>query len=333
MFADSDYIYDPDHKQHPGGGYHKTEKGWSKKDEKKENDSHKKPVVDDSKSDEIPSLDDTRPMTEKEQWRYEQAFNGDWEMRVDYAEHESHPKILDKMSGDRNLSVVWEVAKNNNTHPSTLEKLSNSPESHIRKSVAENQNTHIKTLEKLSKDSDEDVSKAAKESISNRSKKNKPESKPESKPNIYKDIKPAGEAYNDAVFSTDQKELDALSNHSHFRVRETVAGNENTSENTLRKLSSDENVSVRAQVAGNPKTPQDILEKLSKDKEEYVSSNAKHNLSKRKHNDTVHNPNTSSKDLDKLADAAMNEHHWNTDKLQDVAKHPNTSTKTLDKIF
>mgnify|MGYP007037139444 CR=1 FL=1 len=23
IFADSDYIYDPDHKKHPGGGYHK----------------------------------------------------------------------------------------------------------------------------------------------------------------------------------------------------------------------------------------------------------------------------------------------------------------------
>lgn len=26
------YIYDPDHKKHPGGGYHKTERGWSKVD-------------------------------------------------------------------------------------------------------------------------------------------------------------------------------------------------------------------------------------------------------------------------------------------------------------
>lgn len=38
VFADSDYIYDPDHKRHPGGGYHKTEKGWSKSDGKGENE-------------------------------------------------------------------------------------------------------------------------------------------------------------------------------------------------------------------------------------------------------------------------------------------------------
>lgn len=30
MAEDYDYIYDPDHKQKPGGGYVKTEKGWSK---------------------------------------------------------------------------------------------------------------------------------------------------------------------------------------------------------------------------------------------------------------------------------------------------------------
>ena len=36
VFADSDYIYDPDHKQHPGGSYHKTPAGWSNKDKKEE---------------------------------------------------------------------------------------------------------------------------------------------------------------------------------------------------------------------------------------------------------------------------------------------------------
>ena len=41
VYADSDYIYDPDHKQHPGGGYHKTEKGWSNLDEKSEKGSPK----------------------------------------------------------------------------------------------------------------------------------------------------------------------------------------------------------------------------------------------------------------------------------------------------
>ena len=35
--ANSDYIYDPDHHLHPSGGYHKTEKGWSKLEERKDN--------------------------------------------------------------------------------------------------------------------------------------------------------------------------------------------------------------------------------------------------------------------------------------------------------
>ena len=34
---DYEYIYDPDHKKHPGGGFQKTEKGWQKgKQEKKD---------------------------------------------------------------------------------------------------------------------------------------------------------------------------------------------------------------------------------------------------------------------------------------------------------
>jgi hypothetical protein len=33
---DYEYIYDPDHKKHPGGGYTKTEKGWQKGKQDKE---------------------------------------------------------------------------------------------------------------------------------------------------------------------------------------------------------------------------------------------------------------------------------------------------------
>ena len=337
MFADTEYIYDPDHKKHPGGGYHKTEKGWSKLEEKKdESNSNKKPAVkeDDGDSNEIPSLNDVEPMNEQEQHDYEQASYGDWTVRAFMAEQANHPKILDKMSEDRSYTVVATVAQNHNTHPSTLEKLSNNPESYIRKCVAENPNTHIKTLEKLSKDSDEKVRNSAKESIKDRKKEKQIKSNPVEEPDEM-DLhyrKPANEAYNDAVFSKDKKELDDLSNHSHFRVRESVAGNENTSKSTLRKLSSDEHTSVRAAVARNPKTPKDVLEKLSKDKEEYVSSNAKQNLSNRKFNAVIRNPNTSSKTLDKLADAAMGK-HGDSGKMQDIAKHPNTSTETLDKMF
>ena len=55
IFADSDYIYDPDHKKKPGGSYHKTEKGWSKKEEKKEKKLTKKEFLE--KKLEIPSED------------------------------------------------------------------------------------------------------------------------------------------------------------------------------------------------------------------------------------------------------------------------------------
>lgn len=45
LIADKDYhyIYDPEHKKHPGGGYVKTEKGWQKGKQQKEKNSVVKP--------------------------------------------------------------------------------------------------------------------------------------------------------------------------------------------------------------------------------------------------------------------------------------------------
>jgi len=43
--ADYEYIYDPDHKNHPGGGYIKTEKGWAKGDNGEEKDTKRDLVL------------------------------------------------------------------------------------------------------------------------------------------------------------------------------------------------------------------------------------------------------------------------------------------------
>lgn len=54
LVADKDYhyIYDPEHKKHPGGGYVKTEKGWQKgkqqkkdKQQKNENTNNTNPLT------------------------------------------------------------------------------------------------------------------------------------------------------------------------------------------------------------------------------------------------------------------------------------------------
>ena len=306
MFADDyEYIYDPDHTKRPGGGYVKTESGWSKgKQDKKENNSiHKNKNLD------IPSLDKTSPMTEREKKLDEIApFAGDWDMRSEYAAMPLHPKTLDKMSRDRNLAVVNSVAMNSHTHPSTLDKLSNHPKSFIRKSVAQNLNTHIKTLEKLSRDSDENVSKSAKKQIKMRNQYNIDN-------NVHKVNNNASESYNKAMDeNSSPKLLDELSNHEHYRIRETVARNPNTSEKTLRKLSSDEKAQVRAGVAGNSKTDSETLDKLANDKEKQVKQHV------------AENPRTSSDTLDKLANDS------DTDILECVAENPNTSTETLKKL-
>ena len=214
MFADNDYIYDPDHKKHPGGGYHKTEKGWSKLDEKN-----------------------------------------------------------DESNGRKKETVV----------------------------------------------------------------------------NPY----PASNAFDTARVTTNPKQLEKLSKHEHFRIRENVANNPNTPEKVLRNLGSDEAFQVRAQIAGNPKTPEDVLEKLSNEKESYILGNLSRNPSATpkilknvaintkesyilddlsKHSDmqvrmeVAHNPNTSTETLAKLAGDKERQVRW------DVAENHNTSTKTLDKI-
>lgn len=112
VYADSDYIYDPDHRKHPGGGYHKTEKGWSKA--KKKND-----------------IDDREDIAK--------SLN-------------TATDLLDKLSEDSNSNVRQNVGSNPNTSIDTLVKLSKDASQDVRLHVAINPNTPAETLDKLSED-------------------------------------------------------------------------------------------------------------------------------------------------------------------------------------
>ena len=97
IFADSDYIYDPDHKKHPGGGYHKTEKGWSKIEEKKE------------KSTSSPKIE----MTDEQKKLDEMANSKDLDVREAVAKNpNTSPKTLDKLSNDDEFIVKFRVINN-----------------------------------------------------------------------------------------------------------------------------------------------------------------------------------------------------------------------------
>ena len=136
IFADSDYIYDPDHKKKPSGGYHKTEKGWSKKEEKKE------------KSTSSPKVE----MTDEQKKLDEMANDEDYEVRYEVAKNKkTSPKTLDKLADDEDEMIRYYVAEHPNTSPKTLDKLSNDENYEVRSEVAKNPKTPIETLEQISK--------------------------------------------------------------------------------------------------------------------------------------------------------------------------------------
>lgn len=157
ILADSDYIYDPDHKKHPGGGYHKTEKGWSKLDEKEEeggssNKSTEK--KDDGNSGDKKETSEKPNKNKVTRKVIEDKVNSlPKEKKQEIAEDEKAPKmLLDILSNDDDCKLS--VASNKSTHTKTLDKLATDKDNNVRNQVALNENTSAETLDKLSNDKD-----------------------------------------------------------------------------------------------------------------------------------------------------------------------------------
>ena len=110
LIADSDYIYDPDHKKKPAGGYHKTEKGWSKKEQKKD-----KPVKTENKP-------VNKGLSESHKQRIDGLSNKDKQKLAE--SKEATPEILDYLSDSDDLDVLLGVSKNENASKKTIQKLS-----------------------------------------------------------------------------------------------------------------------------------------------------------------------------------------------------------------
>ena len=146
---EADYKYDPDHKHKPqGGGWEKTEKGWSKKE--------KKELTQEKDKDRPSSLDFSKLNVYKRQKIAESD--------------ETKPEVLEKLSNDRSENVRRGVAWNKNSPSKILEKLSNDESEVVREYVANNKNTPVKTLEKLSNDESDFVRDTAKGSLNKRKK-------------------------------------------------------------------------------------------------------------------------------------------------------------------
>ncbi len=151
VFADSNYIYDPDHKKHPGGGYHKTEKGWSKL--KEEMDNRK-----------------TR-MTNQQIQLDDKSKSDNVYVRKSVANNSlTSRETLDRLSKDKHGDVRKNVALNKNTSQKTLDRLSKDTDWGVRMGVARNPRTSESTLSKLVNDEVESVAEEASKQLNKRKK-------------------------------------------------------------------------------------------------------------------------------------------------------------------
>lgn len=124
--GDSKYIYDPEHKKKPGGGYVKTERGWTLK---KENTTKQESLSVKTKK--------KKP---------------DYQKHKAASDPETDVKTLELLSKDENSRVRARVAHNPNTPKKILEVLSQDKKRIVRAAVARNKNTSIKLLKILSDD-------------------------------------------------------------------------------------------------------------------------------------------------------------------------------------
>lgn len=140
--ADSDYVYDPQHKNRPhgGGNWHKTDKGWSTKEVEKTNQSTS-----------------SFPKSMKERLELAEDIETDKEqLRQIYSKHGKNSKFQEAL------------ARNYNTPTDILEKLVQDGDHHVRLAVADNPSTSEQLLAKMMKDSYYKVRDAATRNLKNR---------------------------------------------------------------------------------------------------------------------------------------------------------------------
>lgn len=241
IFADDyEYIYDPDHKKNPGGGYIQTESGWSKgkKDDEEETSSPK----DEANNEQKQLENKTNNKKEQINKKIEETVSKIPEEKIkEIAKDKEAPSpILEFLSKSKNPKIRELIAGNKSTPTGVLDKLSKDTDKYVRYSVAKNENTPVETLEKLSKDEDEEVK--------------------------------FGVSLNKNASS---KALDNLSSEGNTITKQAVAGHSNTSAETLEKLSKDKNDEVRKAVALNENTSAETLGELCYDETvgKYVAYN------------------------------------------------------------
>jgi hypothetical protein len=223
--------------------------------------------------------------------KFLEKFSNDhfYHTRYLVAMHPNTPiHVLENMTDDEYVVIRMEMASRLKSNPKILEKLSNDKEYHVRKQVAEI-TKQADILEKLSKDQEffvreivslnpdipidvmNNLSKDENVQIRMRIARNSNCTLP-----IFKKLsydKDAGVrqavAHNE---KTPIKILEKLSNDEDPHVRGSLIYNPNCTLPIFEKLSKDENQSIKINLAVWKNTPLDILKKLAYDKDDKIKS-------------------------------------------------------------
>ena len=148
LVADYEYIYDPDHKKHPGGGYQKTEKGWQKGKEenpqKKVNPYPASNCFDNARVTDDPKL--LEKLSKHEHYR----------IRENVVHNPHTPEhVLRNLGSDDAFQVRAQVAGNRRTPQDVLEKLSHEKENYILGNLSHNPNATPKILKNVATNASE----------------------------------------------------------------------------------------------------------------------------------------------------------------------------------
>jgi len=320
-----EYIYDPDHKKHPGGGYTKTEKGWQKG--KKEEDKEEKSKSTESVSDEFafnPDKDDYHEMAEKIESVEDSdklaklAEHETWQVRKMVA-HNKHtsPETLAKLAKDENYNVRCLAALNDNTPDQSLIdlcsdenkvvksfvaiaklpkegelKLIQDPDAQVRHAFAMSENASKDALTLLAKDK----KKIVLEGVAH-NKHTPVETLEKLAMRKDKDIRNEVAGNENASSSV----LSYIYNHipydevkSYGKCARSIAYNGNASPELLEQMFNDSadfgdyKKDVETGVASNKNTPGSILEKILKDGNDFQKYCAKTTCQKKYNNESVY---------------------------------------------
>lgn len=283
VLADSvndEYIYDPEHKQKPGGGYRKTEKGWTKTEEGKSEQTNpgEKP-----KTENAPGNQDQtpKPLSKKEEYSKVQEIASN---------PNTDPKLLSKLAESDDDDTLIKLAQNPASNEEVLLKVLDTYqrggygadthgnrdyiilEMNERDDLTEPVMDKIEEIQGIHQDIQDGIRGLDGEMLE------------EDDGGEIVDTENSTQEEKDMTWMVNQdkyqdkvKELAKTSKYGGFleaaseaqnpAIREMVAFNKNTPTEIVVKLSKDKDPNVRYRIAQREGLPPEVMEKLSKDRD------------------------------------------------------------------